>query len=404
MFFVTLKLAFKRYSHDRLFALCSIFSLVAFLAPLLTLMGIKDGIIGTLTDRLIQNPRNLELTPRGVGKFPDAFFRELKTHPATGFIIPETRTLSATLSLLKPDYPALRVDLLATGPLDPLVMAATPPPDTLNLADNQIFLALPAAKRLDLKPGDTITGQVSRLQTGFEETKRLELTVIGLLPEEVANGYYLFCSLPLLKKLEDYRSGFEVKDLGWAGKVKPVAPILYPRFRLYAKNLDGVEELKAYLAKKGLDMLSRAEEIALVRRLDHAFTVVFLALLAVVGGGAFASVASGAVDQVVKIRRSLAVLSLLGLSRAQLMAFTVFQSIFTGFLAVITAEALFLGLSRILNFYFGDNFGLGERVCFLTPEKLALAGGATLIFMLIASSAAMISLLDLEPSEGMRDV
>jgi hypothetical protein len=76
----------------------------------------------------------------------------------------------------------------------------------------------------------------------------------------------------------------------------------------------------------------------------------------------------------------------------------------TGFLALLAAEGLFLGLSRLLNLSFGDSFGLGERVCFLSPEKLTLAGGAVLLFMLAASVAAVVSLLDLEPSEGMRDV
>jgi putative ABC transport system permease protein len=367
-------------------------------------MGIKDGIIGALTTRLIENPRNLELTPRGVGGFPESFFQEMKNHPATGFIIPETRTLSATMALIKPDFPALRVDLLPTGPGDPITLAATPPPSPKGLLEHEIVLTLAAAGKLAIQPGDKLVGRIGRLTKGFEETVQLELTVVGVLPEELADGYFLFCSLPLLKRLEDYRSGFAIPEYGWSGRTKPLAPILYPRFRLYAKDLDGVETLKAYLAKKNLDMVSRAEEIALVRRLDHAFTVVFLSILAVVGGGAFASVASGAVDQVAKIRRSLAVLALLGLSRGQLMAFTIFQSIFTGILAIIMADGLFLGLSRILNLYFGDHFGLGEQVCVLSPEKLAVAGGAVLCFMLAASSAAVISLRDLEPSEGMREV
>ncbi|MDR2142053.1 MAG: hypothetical protein LBR11_09745 [Deltaproteobacteria bacterium] len=534
--------------------------------PLLTVMGIKDGIIGTLTKRLIENPRNLELTPRGTGSFSESFFEDLRAHPQTGFVIPETRTLSASISLIKPGYPNLLVDLKATGPGDPVVgaglrpldltsssldptsselkpaspapepalsepdlaapapsLALTEPdlaspapepvlsapepavsesnltstaPELVSLAPNQtspeikpaltasdpavsvsnltstapelaspapnqaspeikpaltasdpalsepdlaapapgltstepdlaspapdsaspelksalpalnreVYLSQATAHRLNVQVGDSLVGQIGRFTSGFLETVQVELRVMGVLPEEVVKGYFLFCSLPLLKTLEDYRSGFAVPELGWPGREKPQAETLYPLFRLYARDLDSVDALKAHLDQKGVEMNSRAEEIALVRRLDHSFTVVFLALLAVVGGGAFASVASGAVDQVAKIRRSLAVLALLGLSRAQLMAFTIFQSLLTGFLAVILAEGLFLGLSQVLNLYFGGSFGLGERVCFLAPQKLALAGGAVLVFMLAASTLALVSLLDLEPSEGMRDV
>jgi putative ABC transport system permease protein len=378
---------------------------VAFLVPLLTLLGIRDGIIGTLTQRLVKNPRNLELTPRGVGNFTPDFFRDLAAHPATGFVIPETRTLSATMSLVKPGFAPLRVDLAATGPGDPVAGSAEPPPGPGAAQGGLgVYLTKAAASALAAKPGDSLTGRVGRVTSGYEESAQAELKVLGILPEEVAGGHFLFCPLPLLKMAEDFRSGFAVPELGWPGREKPPSGLLYPRFRLYAKDLDGVEELKGYLAKKGLEAISRAEEIALVRRLNHSFTVVFLSLLAVVGGGAFASAASGAVDQVAKIRRSLAILALMGLSRAQLTAFTVFQSLLTGFLAVIVAEGLFLALSRLLDAYFGGGFGLGERVCFLAPYKLALAGGAVLLFMLAASSAAVASLLDLEPSEGMRDV
>ncbi|MDR0549754.1 MAG: ABC transporter permease [Deltaproteobacteria bacterium] len=398
-------MAVKRYVRDYLFSICSVFSLVAFLVPLLTLLGIRDGIIGTLTKRLLENPRNLELASKGVGTFPLSFFRELRTHPATGFIVPETRTLSASLSLIKEGLDPVRVDLAATGQGDPLIAASEPPPPiNVGPAKFSAYLSRTVADKLKVVPGEELIGQVGRLTGGREETVQLKLTLAGILPLEVAGGYFLFCPLEVLTMVEDYRSGFAIEELNWPGRVKPELPKVYPRFRLYAKNLDGVEEIKAYLAAKDIEVVSRAEEIALVRRLNHSFTVIFLALLVVVGGGAFASAASGAVDQVAKIRRSLAVLALLGLSRAHLTLFTVFQSLLTGCLAVLAAEGLFLGLSHLLNVYFGGNFGLGESVCYLAPEKLALAGLLVSLFMLAASSAAVISLLDLEPSEGMRDV
>ncbi|MDR1086412.1 MAG: ABC transporter permease [Deltaproteobacteria bacterium] len=373
--------------------------------PLLTLLGIKDGIIGTLTKRLVENPRNLELTPRGTGSYPESFFEELRKHPAAGFVIPETRTLSATMTLVKSGFPALRVDLTATGPGDPIAGTAGPPSDPeTGPAERRIYLSRAAAGRLAAKPGDKLTGRIGRLAGGYEESAQTELTVAGIVPEEVAGGYYLFCSLELLKMIEDYRSGFAVSSLGWPGREKPESPVLFPRFRLYAVDLDGVEVLKSHLAGLGLDVTSRAEEIALVRRLDHCFTVVFLALLAVVAGGAFASAASGAVDQVAKTRRSLAVLALLGLSRGRLIVFTVFQSLLTGFLAVILSEGLFSAVARVLNFYFGGSFGLGEEVCALAPFKLLAAGALVLFFMLAASAVAVAGLFELEPSEGMRDV
>ncbi|MDR1546772.1 MAG: hypothetical protein LBU12_08725 [Deltaproteobacteria bacterium] len=425
-------MALKRYRFDWLFALCSIFSMAAFLTPMLTILGVRDGVVGTLTDRLLQNPRNLELTPSGTQDYQPDFFDGLRAKPDAAFVIPETRTLSATMVLKKKDFPPFQTDLSATAPGDPLLAHVLSSAgqkaagqkaagegagegagwDGREIGLREVFVSEALAKKLSLVPGEKFVGEVSRSRGGDVsrnlggevESAEVELTVLGILPQHLIAGYRLLCSLELLSAAEDYRSGWEAQKLGWTGGPRPDAPPRYARFRLYAKDLDGVERLRAQLAAEGVETRTQAAQIALVKSLDRAFTVVFAALFLVAGLGAFASVVSGSIDQVAKMRRSLAVLALLGFSKFRLLIFTMIQAALTGLLASAAAAGLFMAIAEALNSYFGGAMGLGESVCRLAPEKLAVAAAAMVFFMTVGSGCAYVKLAAIEPSEGLRDV
>lgn len=406
---LTLKLAFKNYRREWLFSLCAIFSLAAFLVPLLTLMGVKDGIIGTLTQRLIDNPRNLEITPVSGGRFAPDFFSALAAQNDVAFVIPETRTISASVQLSGHEGENLWVGLIPTGPGDPLLAqgngsGAGSPAGAGGMADNQIFISESAAEKLGLKVGDKTTGLVSRKREGRLESATVELEIIGLVPRHVMSLDQVYGLLSLLEMTEDYRNGFSVPALNWPGADKPSGPKSYAGFRLYARDFDAVDRLRQSLEAQGLEVYTRAEDIATVRSLDHSFTVVFLVLALVVGFGAFASASSSALDQVAKMRRSLAILRLIGFNARRLIAFSMSQAALTGLLAAVIADGLFLIIAGVLNSYFAGSLGFGERICWLAPAKLLAAGGISFVFMLAASATAGLSLSSIEPSEGMRDV
>ena len=373
--------------------------------PLLALLGVKEGIIGTLTARLIDNPRNQELTPVGTGRFDQDFFQDLARHPDTSFVVAQTRGLSAVIQMQAATGPARWVELSATGSGDPLLreIQAVPVPAGWP-AGRAIYLSAAAAENLGFQPGQVIRGSISRKDLGQLEKVELDLAVAGIIPRHVVSRETAFCPLPFLEMTEDYRDGFAVPSLGWPGKEKPRGSKNYAGFRLYARSLDGVERLRLALAAKGLEAYTKAEEIAQVRRLDDSFTMVFIVLGSVVGLGAFASVSSSALDQVAKMRRSLALMRLLGFSSGSLMVFTLGQAALTGFLAGTLADGLFLLIAAILNSYFGPSLGFGESVCRLEPSQLLAAAGASLAFMLTAAAAAGWKLSGVEPAEGMRDV
>jgi putative ABC transport system permease protein len=409
-----ISIAFKRYRRDWLFSLCSVFSMAAFLVPLLTVFGLKDGIVGTMRNRLSTDPGTLEITPVGHPNFTPEFFRDLEKDPDVTFVVPNTRDVSNVIMLVSPDRDPLRVSTGATAHGDPL-LALVPAGDSLEgAADDdpelrQIWISSKAAKHLGLRPGNTVIGRVSRTSSGFVENAEAEFTVLGVLPPHAADTELILGSLGLIRAVELYRSGYAHDGLGWPGNdpsqmTGREGGVVYQQFRLYAKDLDAVTRIQARLNADDIMVKAHTAEIARVRNMDTAFSMVTLTLLAVVLVGALASAASGSIDQVAKNRKSLACLALLGMGKAHLQAFSSFQAALSGFLASALATGLFLVTARILNYLFMGSIHNVERFCTLSWEKLGAASGAVVLFMVLASLTAYKALSDIEPSEGMRDV
>ena len=77
-------MALRDYWHERALSLCAVLALATVLAPLLILFGVRNGVISNLQERLLQDPRNLEIVPVGSGKYGKAFFEELRKRPDVG--------------------------------------------------------------------------------------------------------------------------------------------------------------------------------------------------------------------------------------------------------------------------------------------------------------------------------
>ena len=93
-------MALRDYWHERALSLCAVLALATVLAPLLILFGVRNGVISNLQERLLQDPRNLEIVPVGSGKYGKAFFEELRKRPDVGYVVPQTRAIAATIEKL----------------------------------------------------------------------------------------------------------------------------------------------------------------------------------------------------------------------------------------------------------------------------------------------------------------
>ncbi len=402
-FGTVIRLALKDYFHDRLLSFCAVLGLAAVLAPLLVLFGVKSGIINTMADRLIEDPRNREASPVGSGRYDATWFAEMAKRREVAFIIPQTRSIAANMILIHrqgADVRSVVVDLMPTGEGDVLMekWAAVP------AGDRDVVLTEPAARKLGVQKGGVITGRIGRSARGVKENASVDLTVADVLPIEGFSREAAFVRLSLLEAAEDYRDGFEARPFGWPGKTRPAAARTHPSFRLYARSIYDVGKLRDMLADQGVDVYTRAEEIGVVQSLDRAFTLIFRLIAGVAVLGYFAAMASNFLATVNRKRRHLGVTRLIGFSTRDIVWFPVVQAIATSLLGAATAAFAYYAAELTINRLFSQYLGVGEYVCRLSPAHLLAAMASTIAMAMLASAYAAYRVARIEPSEVIRDV
>jgi putative ABC transport system permease protein len=75
---VLLSLGLSDLIHDRKVSICIMASIVAVVAPLLLLFGLKFGIVSQLRAELLSDPRNLEVRMLASAKLEPAWFEKMR--------------------------------------------------------------------------------------------------------------------------------------------------------------------------------------------------------------------------------------------------------------------------------------------------------------------------------------
>ncbi|MCK6189638.1 ABC transporter permease [Pseudomonas sp. EYE_354] len=386
-------LAWQDYRNDAWLSACSVLALVAVIAPLLVLFGLKFGLVSSLTERLQTDPATREIIPLGGGRFSSAAIAQLGQRPDVAFALPRTRQIAATAQV-----GALTLEMLPTASGDPL-LGDLPMPKGLE----QIVLSHTAAEKLAARSGDLLETRFARQVAGRVEEQRTRVQVVAVLPLEAFARDGLFADLGLLEAAEDYRDGRAVPALGWAGAEVAVGEQrVYPAFRLYARSLNDVEPLRLYFAGQNLLVSTQANTIAQVQSLSRNLSIVFWVIAGLALAGAFAAIFAGALAAVARKRRELSVLRLLGFSTGALLLFVVVQALYSAGVAAMLSAGLY-GLAEAgLNTLFVQV--PGEHASHLLARHYGLALVAVLGVSAVAAACGGWRVARIQASEGIRDV
>jgi putative ABC transport system permease protein len=386
-------LAWQDYRNDAWLSVCSVLALVAVIAPLLVLFGLKYGLVSSLTERLENDPATREIIPLGGGRFSSEFVEQLRQRNDVAFALPRTRQIAATAQL-----GAVTVEMLPTADNDPL-LAGMPMPKGLD----QIVLSQTAAEKLGAKAGDWLEASFGRQVAGRVESQRTRVQVLHVLPLEAFARDGLFAPLGLLEAAEDYRDGRAVPAFGWDGDAVGVSEQrVYPAFRLYARRLVDVEPLRVYFAGQNLLVSTQAQTIAQVQSLSRNLSIVFWIIAGLALAGAFAAIFAGALASVARKRRELSVLRLLGFSTAGLLLFVVVQALYSaGFAAVLSGVLYGLAQSGLNQLFVQVP---GEYASHLLARHYGLALAAVLGVSAVAAACGGWRVARIQASEGIRDV
>ncbi|MBN2234518.1 MAG: ABC transporter permease [Opitutales bacterium] len=177
----------------------------------------------------------------------------------------------------------------------------------------------------------------------------------------------------------------------------------YAGFRLYARALEDVDELRRSFENKGIPVHTEAQRIQTVIEMDRYLTLIFW-LIATVGiGGSMASLVASLYASVERKKRELSVLRLLGLSGPKLFRFPLIQGAVIAGGAYLLAWGFFATMAAVINHLFRNHLQSGESFCTLPLSTALLAGAIILGLACLAATAALVRLARIDPAEALRD-
>ncbi|MEW8140631.1 MAG: FtsX-like permease family protein [Candidatus Thiodiazotropha endolucinida] len=393
-------LAGRDYRNEWQMSSFFIIALAAVLGPMMILYGLKFGIVGSMLNSLIEDPRNREIRPIGSGRYDSAWIEQLQAREEIDFIVPRTRAIAATIDLKSQAAKRIvSVEMIPTGLDDPLLKARTIPKGL-----QQIVLSEKAAQRLKVKPGDEINGSLSRRYKGRSERVHVTLQVVDVARHASFTRDGAFTNLNLLEAAEDFRDGRAVPAFGWSGTKATNDERTYPSFRLYTRSIYDVAPISDALQKLGIEVNTRAADIDIVRSMDQNLSLVFW-LIALIGLIGFSfSLGASLWANVDRKRKELSVLRLVGFRTGEIIWFPVLQSAFTAFFGWLTASLIYLAVSFTINGLFMTQTEDGETICRLLPNHFLVALLLTLGSSIIAATLAGYRAASVEPSEGLREI
>jgi len=393
-------LATRDYLHEWQMSLCFVLGLAAVLGPMMVLFGLKFGIVGSMMAGLIEDPGNREIRPVGSGRYEEAWLESVRARPDVAFLVPRTRSISATIELSsRHSSRIVSVELIASGEGDPLLAPDEPLPSGLG----RVVVSRSAADKLGIKAGDTLDGSLMRRYRGQQERVHLDLTVAAVAPPQAFSRDGAFVSVRLLEALEDFRDGRAVPDLGWGGAPANTARS-YAGFRLYARSIDDVAALSDAFAEIGVDVHTQVAGIEVVKRMDRNLTAIYWAI-AVIGLVGFSlSLGANLWANVDRKRKQLSVLRLVGFRTWDIVWFPMVQALYTAILGWALAVCLTLATAMVINGMMAGQVDPGQTVCLLLPLHYGIALALTCAAAVFAAGLAGLRSARVEPSEGLREL
>ena len=256
-------LSLKDLRHEFLITLNLVLGTLAIIAPLLILFGIKFGTIETMRNRLLNDPKNLEIRPQSTQSYDQKWFDGINQDKRVQFAIPLTRKLASSVTLYSMDKSKrVKADIIPTKDADPLVMQN----GGVIPHGHQVVLSSEVAKKLHIKHGEMLQLSVSRYMHNKIQKVKLNLKVVAMLTPRAGFLKTIYIPLELADKIEHYKDGLAVADLGWKGGVASAYPLYDGLFITSQEPISSVDQIRlvsgtGFAHIKEIDSVS-AEKIA----------------------------------------------------------------------------------------------------------------------------------------------
>ncbi|MEI6559606.1 MAG: FtsX-like permease family protein [Rhodospirillaceae bacterium] len=394
------RLVLSDLRRDWLLVICQVFALAAVLMPLMVLHGLRHGILDRLVHDMATIPAMREIAPvyHAARRYDEAWFAAARARPDVAFAVGNILSIAAELPVhaqAGAERP-VRAMLAATGPGDPL---ADDPVRGWAVSERRVVLSTRAATELGVAVGQEIQLEIPRFRGEVDESRRLAVTVAAIVPPDRLSETRSLIYVPeaLAFAVERYRNGYAVPERGWTGAPPPAGPMAFARFRLYARSLDDVAAVAAWLRDQGITVDSRQEDIAPVLGLNRALGTILQVISLFAVFGFLVALAAIQWSETERKARDLALLSLIGYGPGFLVAMRLLGGLIVVGLGVGLGSAAFTGVAAIINALFPHTGSLAAGpVCTLPAAGFGLIALGALVISVISSGIAALRVLSLD--------
>jgi len=395
-----LRLAMQDLWHDRSVSFCIISSLIAVIAPLLLMFGLRYGVVSQLQQDLARDPRNLEIRMVSSGHYSAEWIAALRQKSEVGFAIGQTRSLNTQADLLKDmSHFIENAEVIPTVQGDPLL-------GTLQLgSEDEVILSAEAARRLAVSAGETIRLRVMRQLEDRREWGERTLTVGAILAPTYFNRPALFVHEPLLLALESFRDGYRIPMLGIStGQPLTDKPPIFARARLYANSIDQVAALDLWLKQQRIETVSRLADIENIKSINRVLSLIFNVIAGTALIGCVASLIGAFLANVDRKRKHIAVLRLLGFTSPAVGLYIILQGVILTLLAYGGGLLLYLSGSALFNRTLASSQSTEQMICRITPLHSLLALLLALTVAILVAIIGARRAIAIQPAESLREL
>ncbi len=399
---ILFRLASRDLLHGWQTTACLVAAVAVALVPLLILYGLKLGIVTNLIDSLRSDPRVREIRLIRDQSLSAEWMENLRDDPRVGFLLPRARYLASSMRLKGPDARRLLdTRMIPTSSGDPFLLEKEIP-----YGFHQIALTERVSVQSGAGTGDKVTLSILRIVGESRESERHDVTVVGVVDRDILQTDDVFVSPELEYAIERWREGFPVPQLGWEGAAgrSDTAAVgrQFASFRLFARDVRDVPELRDRLLADGLDVETRSSEIERTLAIEAGLGWVFITVTILSAGGFLLTMGLHLAANVVEKARELSVLRLLGMRSSELSIMPSLQGSMIAAAGAAVACTVAGMAQPIVNATLSGLAGLEGDVSQLNMTDFVIAVLAASVAGSLAGSIAGIRAAALEPAQGLR--
>lgn len=391
---LSLGFAVAELRHEWQAALCFVAALVGVLVPLMVLLALKNGIVGTLVEELVDDPRNRQIIAVGAGAYQSAFFDDLRAREDVAFVMPATRAINAQADAVR--NPSTRrlergVELVPSQAGDPLVPQGA-------VTRGTVFLTQALADTLGATEGGQIQVIIERDIDGQIERARTDKRVGGIIPAPLYANAAVFMDITDLTDIERFRDSLEVTPDTWKEARPPTET--FASFRLFVRELDDLNRVSAALDARGVSNRPRVDNAALLLGFKRNLNQLYAGIAVLAVAGFWAAMAANLRGMVERQRISFSLMSLVGMPRRGLGMVPLWQSVLLVLGGIAVTLCLVLPVLAIINAAFGSD--ARPVIAYLGAPDVVAVLSLGIVTALTACVWALAALSRISPDEVLR--